>query len=459
MHLEKQKVYILDVLIKTSIFVFIFLSISINYYVIFEGDTYKGVSPFLFTLLIFGFYVLHKKLSLKSYNICASIFVTFYFVAATFSAFQWGADLQQALLLYMLTVLLAGILFSNKIALLTSIFITSLIFFISFAQQEGFLFPERYWNSNQVNIEDTIEHLVLFIIVISVFWLYNKTIQKTILKIQESEQELKDERDGLEIKVNKRTEELKEAQVVHLTQMHRLSEFGKLAAGMFHDLANPITALQIHSERLKDSSAATEINQYLGFVSKMTLKIEQLITSFKKQLHVREDIENFDISKEIRHIISVFKHHGYIANVELTLDLPESVFIVSSPSAINQIISNLISNAIDACSVFVKESEEDKESVENTVSKNKFVAIKIIQQEDDTINLLVEDNGGGIDDALKENIFEPLFTTKGKSGTGLGLATVKYLVQKIGGSISVESVKGQGTTFSIKLPTKLNTDN
>jgi two-component system NtrC family sensor kinase len=125
--------------------------------------------------------------------------------------------------------------------------------------------------------------------------------------------------------------------------------------------------------------------------------------------------------------------------VRLLLD-PKAGDVESSPTEIQQIILNLVNNAIDAI-----EKEDGLVQLRST-------------REDNVVRIDVEDNGPGIPGDILPNIFEPFFTTKavGK-GTGLGLSICRDIVSRMGGSISVDSVVGQGSVFRVRLP--LNTQN
>jgi two-component system NtrC family sensor kinase len=129
------------------------------------------------------------------------------------------------------------------------------------------------------------------------------------------------------------------------------------------------------------------------------------------------------------------KHNKVTITTELEPDLP---YVTLSPSEMQQVLLNLINNAIDAM---------DKTG--GTV----HIATKISKLEKDHIVITVQDNGPGIPEANLSRIFDPFFTTKpvGK-GTGLGLSICYGIVQKMGGKIDVNSTLGQGTKFRIWIP-------
>jgi two-component system NtrC family sensor kinase len=133
------------------------------------------------------------------------------------------------------------------------------------------------------------------------------------------------------------------------------------------------------------------------------------------------------LNNRLKYGIDVVKHYG---------DLPQ---VNCYPAQLNQVFSNLITNAIDA----MEEADCDP----------KTLTISTQAVEDDRVQITIKDSGSGIKAGVKHKIFDPFFTTKaiGK-GTGLGLGICYQIIQKHDGTITVESELGQGTEFVITLP-------
>jgi two-component system cell cycle sensor histidine kinase/response regulator CckA len=121
-------------------------------------------------------------------------------------------------------------------------------------------------------------------------------------------------------------------------------------------------------------------------------------------------------------------------HAKLRVERPTKPALVSiDPSQLEQVIMNLVINARDAT------HRQDSELLVR------------LALEPDAVCLTVVDQGAGMDQATQERIFEPFFSTK-ERGSGLGLSTVYSIVQQAGGSVTVESTEGQGSTFSVRLP-------
>jgi len=127
--------------------------------------------------------------------------------------------------------------------------------------------------------------------------------------------------------------------------------------------------------------------------------------------------------------------------VEIVRDLDPTVGDVSlDPKGIHRCLLNLISNAIDATTF-----DEDE-------SKKYLVRVATRRESDGALILQVSDNGCGMDEAARKQIFSSLFSTKGSQGTGLGLLITQKIVREHGGTIKVDSEPGKGSTFVIRLP-------
>jgi signal transduction histidine kinase len=362
--------------------------------------------------------------------------------------FLWGIEVQAPLLFFAMAIVLSGVLISSRFSLLAVAISSSILSIFYYLQQKNILHPSLGWKNDPWGwIEITVVSVIFFIIAI-VSWLSNREIEKSLERARKSESDLKKERDQLEIKVEARTKELKEMQAEKMSQVYRLAELGRLSSGLFHDLMNPLNAVHLNIEgaRNQDScndSMLSETKAYLDRAMSAAKKMEDFIKAVRKQIIKQDDKAVFSPIEEIKQVIEVLLYKARKAKVELNFSYPEDVQILGNATKFNQVALNLISNAIESYAN-LPESSAEKQSV--SVS---------LREEDNNILMSVEDHGEGI---LKKNlgkIFEPFFTTKGSLGMGIGLSTVKKIVQDdFGGKIEVESKKNKGTIFKIVIPKK-----
>lgn len=236
-----------------------------------------------------------------------------------------------------------------------------------------------------------------------------------------------------------------------LQQAAKMETVGRLTGSVAHDFNNVLTIIEGFSElALSTVDRKEQVYNYLCEINKAAIKAESLIRQLmnfsRKQtpnlsiVNVNEIINN--LRKLIDRVIG--------ENLELIIDVPNNEWnIKADANQIEQIILNLVINARDAMPVtgtLMIKSEKKRIEQKQLIEFN-------LKKPGDYIILSVSDTGFGIDPKLKRRIFEPFFTTKEQNkGTGLGLATVRKNIVKLGGGISVSSKKGKGTTFRICLP-------
>jgi signal transduction histidine kinase len=133
------------------------------------------------------------------------------------------------------------------------------------------------------------------------------------------------------------------------------------------------------------------------------------------------------------------------SGVEIARDFDPNIGEASlDPNGIHRCLLNLVSNAIDAC---ISDKDESKKHVVRVTTK---------RESDGTITFHVSDNGCGISEEFKRQIFTSFFSTKGANGTGLGLLITQKIVNEHGGTINVKSEVGVGTSFELRFPTRLD---
>lgn len=246
-----------------------------------------------------------------------------------------------------------------------------------------------------------------------------------------------------------KTDRRNEAMNQQVVESNKLASIGELAAGIAHEINNPVAIMVEEAgwmnDLLEEETGITPDNR-----SEFNRAIEQITTQGRRCKDITHKLLSFarksdatvadiDINDTIREIVGLTAQMARYNNVTISTQLdPDLPFIRFSPSELQQVILNLTNNAIDAMG-------KDGGTVE--------IVTGINTQDDNMIEIKVNDNGPGIPAQYLDRIFDPFFTTKavGK-GTGLGLSICYGIIQKMGGTIEVESQVGQGTSFLIRLP-------
>lgn len=230
-----------------------------------------------------------------------------------------------------------------------------------------------------------------------------------------------------------------EEQLLHVQKMGAL---GESLARFTHEFNNLMTGILGNIAMLKATTDKDTKNYSriaaIEELSEQARAIGKNILGFSKK--DKFEIERFEINHQIDSILNLVEKTVCKGILFVRKDMTESCYIMGNKGQIQLVILNLLINAKDAL------VESKKENPTITVALER---IQAIPPEKNTILIKITDNGTGIDEKILPRIFEPYFTTKGNKGTGLGLATVKEIVEKCQGTITVESVMQQYTTFSI----------
>ncbi len=208
-----------------------------------------------------------------------------------------------------------------------------------------------------------------------------------------------------------------------------LAEIGKFSLTIAHEIKNPLGIIKGSLDILKKEEVDAETKrQMVEFVEEEVKRIDVLINDFL-QLSRPEKVSKRRVNARVFLESLAEKLSLYESVGELKVDAPDAE-IETAPHLLERVLVNLIKNGFEAGATLVEVKMEEKE--ESWVIR-------------------VSDNGRGIPEEERENIFKPFYTTKEK-GTGLGLAVVLQAVYALGGEIEVSSIEGKGTTFTIKLP-------
>jgi len=242
------------------------------------------------------------------------------------------------------------------------------------------------------------------------------------------------------------SEESKESALMAAQQAGKLASIGRLAAGVAHEINNPLAIIDQKAGLMQDLMEFTGDFEQKGKFDLQIKGIRDAVQRCKSITHRllgfarRMDIslDEIDISSVINDVISFIDKEALYRQIKIETEFSEAVpRIFSDRGQLQQVFLNIINNALDA------------------VVENGLVNIKTLKKNDDFIDVIIQDSGHGIPPYIIKNIFEPFFTTKepGK-GTGLGLSITYGIVKKLGGEITVESEIGKGAQFTITLPVK-----
>ncbi|MBO8130344.1 MAG: PAS domain S-box protein [Candidatus Marinimicrobia bacterium] len=223
-----------------------------------------------------------------------------------------------------------------------------------------------------------------------------------------------------------------------LMQSEKLATLGHLAAGVAHEVSNPLSSIQslvqLIQRKTTDNFIQESLKKIRENINRINRIVKELVDFSRPTTGEKTKVQ---INEIISSAVGLLKYDVRCEKINFHINLnPDVPLIYLVPDQIHQVVMNMLLNSIDAC--------KDKESGNihvNTYANDSYVSIEII------------DDGEGINPDIIDRIFEPFFTTKDVGyGTGLGLSVSHGIISSIGGNIKVESTPGEGTKFTINIP-------
>ena len=231
-----------------------------------------------------------------------------------------------------------------------------------------------------------------------------------------------------------------------LLQSSKMVALGKMAAGVAHEVNNPLMLIQENAGWITDLLADESPDKMKNYDEIMT-SCEKIASNVQRARGITQRMLGFGrrvnpgraevmMNVVADHVVELLQSEARSHNVSFVRQYAHDVpVILSDPSQLEQVVLNIIDNAIDA------------------IGKDGTITLTTAPTAAGGVRMRISDTGPGLSPELKARIFDPFFTTKAVGeGTGLGLAICYSILQKLGGTIEVESELGQGTTFTLTMP-------
>ncbi|OGS23629.1 MAG: hypothetical protein A2297_08345 [Elusimicrobia bacterium RIFOXYB2_FULL_48_7] len=264
------------------------------------------------------------------------------------------------------------------------------------------------------------------------------TVFQDITESKRAEEILKRDKETLKKLINESAKELMQSHE-EIDKLKRLSDIGELAATVAHELRNPLAVIKMSAYNLQRKVKNTEFEKHFGNITKKIEESNQIINNLlsfsKTKLPNYEQVDIYTLLGECAETEKEKFAKQKIKHIDSFGGL-KGVNIEADPLQLKSVIINILNNAYEA----LGERASGRLEVSGKVK-------------DGLLNLVIADNGPGIDKENLDRIFEPFFSTKAK-GTGLGLAVCRQIIELHNGKIEIKSEKGEGTLVSITLPLK-----
>ncbi len=290
-------------------------------------------------------------------------------------------------------------------------------FILMLVKPKAMVFQSWYTLKSELFFVFTGSVLIIFIIV---FWLTKVMVERI-----------------------RETDEKREAVFREMEHTHKLSSIGRLAAGVAHEINNPLAIINEKAGLMKDiiqaSADFSQKKKFFSLVDSILRAVDRCrgithrLLGFARRMEVQ--IEPLDPNEVIKEVMTFLEKEALHRNIDLKLQLdPKLPRIASDRGQLQQVFLNILNNSFAA------------------VEDGGTVAITTWEEGLDKVAVSIQDDGHGMSEETLKHIFEPFFTTKRGYGTGLGLPITYGIIKKLGGEIEVNSKQGQGTTFTVYLP-------
>ena len=243
----------------------------------------------------------------------------------------------------------------------------------------------------------------------------------------------------------RKSDEEREVTILQMEHTQKLSSIGRLAAGVAHEVNNPLAVINEKAGLMQDILGMEKDfprrDVFLAQLASITAAVKrcrditQRMLGFARRMDVK--IEQLDVNDMLRETLTFLEKEAQHRNVTVVQQLDENLpGVPCDRGQLQQVFLNILTNALAA------------------VSDGGETILRTFLRDENTVGISFKDNGIGMDEETRRHIFEPFFTTKGEDGTGLGMSIIYGIVKRHGGDIEVESEPGHGTTITVVLPLK-----
>jgi two-component system, NtrC family, sensor kinase len=255
-------------------------------------------------------------------------------------------------------------------------------------------------------------------------------------------EQLAEARETLELRVEHKTRELKNAHL-QMLQAEKLASIGKLAAVVAHEINNPLAGVLVYTKLLRkwadkgaDPARVAEMREVLQIMEAEVLRCGEIVRNMLTFARATPmNLEWNELDRVAERCLRLVQHKLQLANIQSHFEMPaDPPTVWCDAGQIEQLLLALVINAIEA------------------MPRGGNLWLRCRMADAEHIELQIEDDGPGIPPEFQAHIFEPFQTTKESGGIGLGLAVVQQIVERHQGRIELRTEVGRGTTFLITLP-------
>lgn len=362
----------------------------------------------------------------------------FYTLLGSVILLIWGINVPSGVLILGFVIVLAGILLGSRWTLPVTAAVIAILTAIELVHALNVINPDTTSLARMATFLDVGDYGTLFVIFAVVSWLSGRQKEQSLEKAVRAEADLQEEKRLLAIRLEERTQSLRQSQLEEMRQLYRFAELGQLGTVVLHDLANNLTTLTLDIDDIEQQSRSSEaLNRARSSIG----YLDTMVAQARCQLRQNDRPVAFDAVELIYDTITGLRPKAERSKVivRLEADIPDGTFIaLGDPVRLAQVVTILVSNAIDAYEGIVSPRQRRAEVL---------VALTVV---DHMLAIAISDFGKGIGMAQRKRIFEPFHSTK-PNGMGIGLYIANEIIEgHFKGSIELDPSR-ELTRFTVQL--------
>lgn len=426
-------------LVGTFLFVSLLLAMLVVGY-FFLGNTYLFARMILCASVFIYLFYAAVQLQKQHFKVVGWMLLAMYIALGLIILFFWGINAPIGILVLGFTIILAGVLGGTRYIIPIASMMVGFLAALHVISAAGIIQPDRAQLDDASTWGDVISYGIIFLIFALVSWLSRRQMEQSLQRALAAEAELEAEKDLLAIRLEEQTRHLREVQFDEMRQLYRFAELGQLSTALLHELANHLTILTLDIDDLQQRHSRSRA---IVHAKESISHLDAMVDQVRQQLRETNLTKEISIPPLINETLATIESKAKTAGVTLVYETKASqkgLSVFGDPLRLSQILTVLITNAIEAY-----------EGVKKDVSKRRVVIESVKKKTQ--LQITVSDWGAGIPEKERKRLFLPFRSTK-KDGMGVGLFIAKEMIEThFKGTISIDKPISH-TTFVIQIPTE-----
>ena len=354
---------------------------------------------------------------------------------------HWGINTAIGMFSTCFIIILTGILLGSRFILPVTLSIIALLFGVQTIHFLTILTPDLPYSRRQLSYVDVVTYVTMLGIFSLITWLSDSQIEKSLKRAQLAKVAIRTQKELLAVELQKESSRLQEVQLKELQQLYRFATLGQNAAATLHELSNHLSVLNMDIDDLKQQHRNSRA---IANAKEGIEQINVMVRQIRRKLNSYDDSKHFKVGPIVRRVVKDLSDTSKNKSIELTCHINKlgNTQITGDPLALIQILTVLITNALEACTELARAKI--------------VVRLDVIGA---LLTISVIDNGIGISKQTREILFTPTKSSK-PTGMGIGLYIAHHLaVSHFRGTLRLEDTKEPSTAgahFTVQLPTQSN---